>query len=210
MRWTNILRAAKRYAESLALGGAVPIPGPQGPPGTVGAPGAKGDPGEGVPAGGLDGQVLVKNSNADFDIKWGDTAADGGYVPTDGWARNQLEQSVQNSLSLADSALQPVDVEALQNQMTTLQNQVATLSGAIQDGGLFATIEELEELPPEPLTMYFVGTTPNLIKYMFVGGELVSFGTADIDFSEYVRKDMFVQTSPARWDIQLNGGASNA
>lgn len=35
--------------------------------GGVGAPGA---PGVGIPAGGIPGQVLVKNSNADYDTRW--------------------------------------------------------------------------------------------------------------------------------------------
>lgn len=38
---------------------------------TVGGPqGAKGDTGEGVPAGGTTRQVLMKNSNTDYDTSW--------------------------------------------------------------------------------------------------------------------------------------------
>lgn len=38
--------------------------GPEGPEGL------QGDPGVGVPAGGLDGQILQKASNADYDFEW--------------------------------------------------------------------------------------------------------------------------------------------
>lgn len=50
--------------------GATGAEGPQGPMGPTGATGAKGDPGAGVKPGGLEGQVLEKASNADFDTAW--------------------------------------------------------------------------------------------------------------------------------------------
>lgn len=58
--------------------------GPQGAPGDDGAPGAagpqgpQGDPGVGVPTGGTTGQVLAKDTNADYDTEWID--APGGAV----------------------------------------------------------------------------------------------------------------------------------
>lgn len=48
-----------------------------------GAQGAQGEPGEGVPAGGAQGQVLKKRSNADYDTEWGSlTASDVGALPS--------------------------------------------------------------------------------------------------------------------------------
>lgn len=44
--------------------------GPTGPAGATGATGATGPAGPGVASGGTIGQVLTKNSNADFDTKW--------------------------------------------------------------------------------------------------------------------------------------------
>lgn len=47
--------------------------GPAGPPGLQGLPGEQGLPGpagEGVPPGGTEGQLLQKESNADFDVGW--------------------------------------------------------------------------------------------------------------------------------------------
>lgn len=78
-----------------ALGSAVPQdfsavqgpPGPQGDPGPqgeAGPPGPKGDKGEqgpagpGVPTGGAAGQVLAKNTNADYDTHWIDPPESGG------------------------------------------------------------------------------------------------------------------------------------
>jgi hypothetical protein len=57
-------------------------PGPQGIPGEPGSPGAPGQvgpPGPGVPAAGTTGQVLQKNSAADFDTIWV-TPAPGGVT----------------------------------------------------------------------------------------------------------------------------------
>lgn len=52
-----------------ATGAASTVAGPQGPKGDTGAAGANG---QGVPAGGLAGQVLVKVSDSDFDAEWVD------------------------------------------------------------------------------------------------------------------------------------------
>jgi hypothetical protein len=50
--------------------GATGATGPQGPTGATGAPGATGPAGPGVPAGGTAGQILVKNSAANYDTAW--------------------------------------------------------------------------------------------------------------------------------------------
>lgn len=60
--------------------------GPQGPEGEQGPTGPQGVPGEGVPGGGLTGQVLGKASNVDFDTDWVDqadeqTAAEVPFTP---------------------------------------------------------------------------------------------------------------------------------
>jgi hypothetical protein len=46
------------------------IQGPPGPAGPVGPPGPQGIPGAGVPAGGVAGDVLTKNSTTDYDTIW--------------------------------------------------------------------------------------------------------------------------------------------
>lgn len=56
------------------------IKGPQGEPGPAGQDGTqgpKGDPGQGVPAGGIAGQVLTKKSENDYDTEWKDTSGGG-------------------------------------------------------------------------------------------------------------------------------------
>jgi hypothetical protein len=54
------------------LTGSVGVPGPQGP---VGPQGPQGEPGEGVPAGGLEGQILLKASDTSYDTVWADNSA---------------------------------------------------------------------------------------------------------------------------------------
>ena len=82
-------------------GGYVPVPGPQGPqgepgadgapgeegppgkdgapgpPGRDGEPGKDGAPGQGVPPGGMAGQVLTKRAAADYDTEWADPPSGG-------------------------------------------------------------------------------------------------------------------------------------
>lgn len=50
--------------------GATGAPGPQGPEGPEGPAGADGQDGVGVPAGGIAGQILSKNTNTDYDTHW--------------------------------------------------------------------------------------------------------------------------------------------
>ena len=57
------------------------ITGPQGPQGARGATGAtgpQGPAGQGIPAGGLAGQVLVKRSGTDYDTNWATPTSGGG------------------------------------------------------------------------------------------------------------------------------------
>ncbi len=64
----NILIGTDKITE-IVIG----MPGPAGSPGidgNDGLAGAKGDPGEGLPIGGVLGQVLLKKSGADFDSAW--------------------------------------------------------------------------------------------------------------------------------------------
>jgi hypothetical protein len=51
---------------------------PVGHPGTPGKPGKDGEPGVGIPEGGTVGQILVKNSENDYDTVWIDNTGGGG------------------------------------------------------------------------------------------------------------------------------------
>lgn len=56
--------------------------GPKGEQGDKGDKGDKGDPGKGIPEGGYTGQVLVKNSNSDYDTIWKTIeTGEGGSIP---------------------------------------------------------------------------------------------------------------------------------
>src|SRR5258708_14928662 len=58
-------------APNITLGGAlVGPPGLTGPTGATGTPGAAGAAGIGVPTGGATGQILAKNSGANYDTGW--------------------------------------------------------------------------------------------------------------------------------------------
>ena len=76
------LAVAKKHAESLALGGATPIPGPPGPPG------------QGVPTGGTTGQVLTKASNSNFDTKWAAPSGGGESGGISPELQEQLEMMI--------------------------------------------------------------------------------------------------------------------
>ena len=68
--------------------------------------GKQGDPGEGVPKGGVKGQILQKKSNADFDTEWVNkpsSTGGGGYEPPEGGIPyKDLAEDVQESLDNAD------------------------------------------------------------------------------------------------------------
>lgn len=74
--WANIDQTKDLYGWVTGQGGPPGPTGPQGstgPPGLQGLPGSTGPPGpagEGLPPGGITGQFLQKESNADFDIRW--------------------------------------------------------------------------------------------------------------------------------------------
>lgn len=70
--------------------------GPQGPKGPAGP---QGPAGQGIPTGGTTGQVLVKNSDTDYDTSWADQTGGGGttYTPGDGIAI--LGQTISAKLS---------------------------------------------------------------------------------------------------------------
>ena len=54
------------------------LPNPE-PVDIIGPPGKQGDPGEGVPPGGTTGQMLTKASDGDFETRWADPPAGGGF-----------------------------------------------------------------------------------------------------------------------------------
>lgn len=65
--------------------------GPQGEQGLQGVQGIQGLKGEGVPTGGEEGQVLAKNSNADYDTKWVDQTSGSSSEKEVGYADEELE-----------------------------------------------------------------------------------------------------------------------
>lgn len=104
--------------------------GAQGPTGASGAQGPQGDPGEGVPTGGLTGQLLAKATATDHDTEWIDppsglgdvvgpgSAVSGNLVAFDGATGKLVKDALVSSSSfataaqgaLADTATQPGDL----------------------------------------------------------------------------------------------------
>ena len=99
--------------------------GPQGPigeTGPTGPQGPKGDTGEGIPSGGTYGQVLMKNSNTDYDVFWS--------------SLNNVIVELPATLALwvlgkdSPSAPQnPPTEEELNNYMTQAQDELGGLTG---------------------------------------------------------------------------------
>ena len=74
--------------------------GERGPQGIQGIQGPQGVPGPGVPAGGTPGQILSKDSAADYDAKWSDnTAAQVSYNATESGLEAETVQGALDRLS---------------------------------------------------------------------------------------------------------------
>ena len=74
-----------------------------------------------------------------------EAAEGGGYEPPQGGIPKQdLTQSVQDSLELADSSLQPSDKTQLQSAITSLQNALNTLIGSNNVQGVIDTFNEVK------------------------------------------------------------------
>ena len=69
-----------------------------------GPQGANGDPGEGVPTGGVTGQVLKKKSNADYDTEWG-TGGDPNAVSYDAQTGKTDAQKAQARENIGATAV---------------------------------------------------------------------------------------------------------
>ena len=71
-----LMQATNEWYDNGVWNGPVGPIGPEGPQGPIGETGPqgpqgpKGDTGEGIPNGGTSGQVLIKNSNTDYDVSW--------------------------------------------------------------------------------------------------------------------------------------------
>ena len=80
--------------------------GDTGATGATGPQGPQGPAGEGVPSGGTTGQVLAKQSNADYDTKWVNQSGGGGSLPAGGTVGQTL---VKQSSVDGDAAWETVN-----------------------------------------------------------------------------------------------------
>lgn len=99
--------------------------GPQGPIGETGPQGPqgpKGDTGEGIPNGGTSGQVLIKNSNTDYDVSWSSLSNTIIELPA------TLALWVLGKDSPSAPQASPTE-EELTNYMTQAQDELGGLTG---------------------------------------------------------------------------------
>jgi hypothetical protein len=75
-------------------------------------------PAIGVPKGGTTGQVLSKNSDADYDTEWEDVEA--AAIPDNSIAKAKLVLAVRQSLDKADTSVQQVTGKGLSDENYTL------------------------------------------------------------------------------------------
>jgi len=86
--------------------GATGPAGATGPTGATGATGPQGEPGQGVPEGGLTGQVLAKASDTDYETEWVDqSGGDAALYP--GYAVSQHENTNIEFIVKAAAILRP-------------------------------------------------------------------------------------------------------
>ena len=110
------------------LSGTIGTPGPQG------QPGPQGDPGVGIPAGGLAGQVLAKQSGVDYQTEWVDQSGGGGAVWGDIIGTLSLQTDLATALAGKYSTTNPsgfITASALTPYLlsSTAASTYQTLSG---------------------------------------------------------------------------------
>lgn len=104
-----------------------------------GAQGEQGEPGEGVPAGGAQGQVLKKRSNADYDTEFGNlTASDVGALPNTTAIPSKVSDLTNDSgfvnANQAATAAPVQSVDGRTGDVTTLSNATPSPLGTASHG----------------------------------------------------------------------------
>ena len=104
-----------------------------------GAQGEQGEPGEGVPDGGVTGQVLKKRSNADYDTEFGNlTASDVGALPNTTAIPSKVSDLTNDSgfvnASQAAAAAPVQSVDGRTGDVTTLSNATPSPLGTASHG----------------------------------------------------------------------------
>ena len=115
--------------------------GAQGPKGDTGAKGDKGDPGEGVPTGGMTGQVLRKKSGTNYDAEWDNEQDISGKA-------DQMEvNSIENYYASKNLCVYPFyHTTRTVNGITFTDNGdgTVTVTGTATDNAIFNVSNRLE------------------------------------------------------------------
>jgi hypothetical protein len=109
--------------------------GSPGPTGTTGAQGAAGSAGPGVASGGAPGEVLTKNSGADYDSSWSAPVRD---LPPGGSVGMALTKATDNDYETEWASWGDVFQEALINS-PIYDDEAAAIVGGLTTGRLYRT-----------------------------------------------------------------------
>lgn len=146
--------------------------------GGIGEPGPQGIPGEGVPTGGMSGQVLAKESNDNYDAKWIPQSQIAAGSATNDGSGNNIEQTYETK---ADSEAKRTQ---LQGQITENKNNISSNTESINrlkeiDSAVLKRLSNLENgIVPSPFvtdsTVAYIKAVPsNALSYALlqkVGG----------------------------------------
>lgn len=138
--------------------------------GGIGEPGPQGIPGEGVPTGGLSGQVLAKESNDNYDAKWIPQSQIAAGSATNDGSGNNIEQTYETK---ADSEAKRTQ---LQGQITQNNNNISSNTESINrlqeiDSAVLKRLSNLEKgIVPSPFvtdsTVAYIKEVPsNALSY---------------------------------------------
>jgi hypothetical protein len=160
---------------SMALG----VPGPQG---NQGEPGQNGTNGQGVAAGGLVNQVLVKLSNDDYDTGWANGGAGGDYLPLSGGTMSGtiFLPSLRNLLNTDLTVTAYNDTGAGTNFVHTFDAFDGTFALATNGGGLKFPDDTVQVTAGLPLTGGEVSGSTT-----FLNGIIIDAGTSIINGTVY-------------------------
>ena len=133
--------------------------------GGIGEPGHQGIPGEGVPQGGLTGQVLVKESNDNYDAKWIPQSQIAAGRATNDGSGNNIEQTYETK---ADSEAKRTE---LQGQITENKNNISSNTESINrlkeiDSAVLKRLSNIENgIVPSPFvtdsTVAYIKAVPS-------------------------------------------------
>ncbi len=208
-------KAGGKWPAGISMVGATGPAGPSGSAGPAGPTGSTGPAGTGIAAGGTTGQVLTKNSAADFDTRWSNLAE--GDIKSaeseigDVWDLRTVSRSTVEAINELVATLTPFpvirglveDFDPARTDLTTLSSgKVTKITGAIS--GISSSQTDINHQPA-----YSYSGGPGNKPYFsfsnsFLSGGLILPGT---EFTIYVIRR--VDNIASVTGVFYNGGSSD-